>query len=144
VRGGVPTGIDIREGAQIGCITCGLCIDACDRVMGQVGRERGLIDYCTLDDAEHERKGGAPKSLVKAIFRPRTLVYLGLWSAIGLGLLFMLGQRTRLDLSVARDRNPNSCNCPTDRCAMASRSSCATWKTARATRCCRSKGWPAG
>jgi polyferredoxin len=55
-----PTGIDIREGAQIGCITCGLCIDACDRVMGQVGRERGLIDYCTLDDAEHERKGGRP------------------------------------------------------------------------------------
>jgi cytochrome c oxidase accessory protein FixG len=55
-----PTGIDIREGAQIGCITCGLCIDACDRVMGQVGRERGLIDYCTLDDAEHERKGGPP------------------------------------------------------------------------------------
>lgn len=101
-----PTGIDIREGAQIGCITCGLCIDACDRVMGQVGRARGLIDYCTLDDAEHERRGGAPKSLVRAIFRPRTLVYLGLWSAIGLGLLFMLGQRSRLDLSVARDRNP--------------------------------------
>jgi polyferredoxin len=26
-----PTGIDIREGAQIGCITCALCIDACER-----------------------------------------------------------------------------------------------------------------
>jgi polyferredoxin len=25
-----PTGIDIRDGAQIGCITCALCIDACD------------------------------------------------------------------------------------------------------------------
>lgn len=101
-----PTGIDIREGAQIGCITCGLCIDACDRVMGQVGRARGLIDYCTLDDAEHERQGGAAKPLIRAIFRPRTLVYLGLWGGIGLALLFMLGQRTRLDLSVARDRNP--------------------------------------
>lgn len=101
-----PTGIDIREGAQIGCITCGLCIDACDRVMGQVGRERGLIDYCTLEDAEQERAGAAPRRLLHAILRPRTLVYLGVWSAIGLGLLFMLGERSRLDLSVARDRNP--------------------------------------
>ena len=25
-----PTGVDIREGAQLGCIQCGLCIDACD------------------------------------------------------------------------------------------------------------------
>ena len=40
-----PTGIDIREGPQIGCITCALCIDACDNVMAQVGRPRGLIDY---------------------------------------------------------------------------------------------------
>jgi cytochrome c oxidase accessory protein FixG len=39
-----PTGIDIREGPQIGCITCALCIDACDKVMEQVGRPRGLID----------------------------------------------------------------------------------------------------
>jgi cytochrome c oxidase accessory protein FixG len=40
-----PTGIDIRDGAQVGCITCALCIDACDKVMAQVGRPRGLIDY---------------------------------------------------------------------------------------------------
>ena len=35
-----PTGIDIREGPQIGCITCALCIDACDKVMADVGRPR--------------------------------------------------------------------------------------------------------
>ncbi|WP_298286913.1 cytochrome c oxidase accessory protein CcoG [Novosphingobium sp.] len=101
-----PTGIDIREGPQIGCITCALCIDACDKAMADVGRPRGLIDYCTLDDAEREKRGEEPKPLLKTIFRPRTLVYLGAWSAIGLALLFMLGQRTRLDLSVAKDRNP--------------------------------------
>ncbi len=55
-----PTGIDIREGPQIGCITCGLCIDACDRVMAETGRPRGLIDYATLDDAENEKKGNPP------------------------------------------------------------------------------------
>ena len=28
-----PMGIDIRDGAQLECINCGLCIDACDDVM---------------------------------------------------------------------------------------------------------------
>lgn len=101
-----PTGIDIREGAQIGCITCGLCIDACDKAMRDVGRPRGLIDYCTLEDATRERNGQPDAPLLKTIFRPRTLVYFGIWAAIGLALLFMLGQRSRLDLSVAKDRNP--------------------------------------
>ncbi|RJT24746.1 cytochrome c oxidase accessory protein CcoG [Chakrabartia godavariana] len=101
-----PTGIDIREGPQIGCITCALCIDACDKVMAQIGKPRGLIDYCTLDDAEIEKKGGQGTPLLKTIFRPRTLIYLGLWSSIGFAMLFSLGARTRLDLNVQHDRNP--------------------------------------
>ncbi|TIU73397.1 MAG: cytochrome c oxidase accessory protein CcoG, partial [Mesorhizobium sp.] len=28
-----PMGIDIRDGQQLECITCALCIDACDSVM---------------------------------------------------------------------------------------------------------------
>ena len=101
-----PTGIDIREGPQIGCITCALCIDACDKAMADVGRPRGLIDYCTLEDAEREQHGEGDTPLLKTIFRPRTIVYFAVWASIGLALLFMLGQRTRLDLSVAKDRNP--------------------------------------
>ncbi|MFX8758836.1 FixG Ig-like domain-containing protein, partial [Acinetobacter baumannii] len=53
-----------------------------------------------------ERNGQPDAPLLKTIFRPRTLVYFGIWAAIGLALLFMLGQRSRLDLSVAKDRNP--------------------------------------
>ncbi|TFL19100.1 4Fe-4S dicluster domain-containing protein [Jannaschia formosa] len=45
-----PMGIDIREGQQMECITCALCIDACDDVMSRIGRPRGLIDYLALDD----------------------------------------------------------------------------------------------
>ncbi len=101
-----PTGIDIREGPQIGCITCALCIDACDTVMAQIGKPRGLIDYCTLDDAEIEKAGGQSAPLLKTIFRPRTLIYLGIWSSIGVAMLFALGERTRLDLNVQHDRNP--------------------------------------
>src|ERR1700733_12320954 len=40
-----PTGIDIRDGAQLGCIMCGLCIDACDTVMKKVERPTRLIAY---------------------------------------------------------------------------------------------------
>jgi cytochrome c oxidase accessory protein FixG len=101
-----PTGVDIREGSQIGCITCALCIDACDRVMGQLGRPRGLIDYATLEDSEREKQGKAPTPHHKLIWHPRTLVYFGVWSAIGLTMLFLLGTRQHLALNVAKDRNP--------------------------------------
>jgi cytochrome c oxidase accessory protein FixG len=101
-----PTGIDIREGPQIGCITCALCIDACDGVMAQLDRPRRLIDYATLQGCEDEKNGGPPESLARTIFRPRTMIYFGVWCAIGLSLLFALGVRRHIDISVAKDRNP--------------------------------------
>lgn len=101
-----PTGIDIREGPQIGCITCALCIDACDKVMAQVGRPRGLIDYATLADADAEKAGGIVPPAWRTILRTRTLIYFGIWAGIGLGLLFALGNRTRIDISASQERNP--------------------------------------
>ncbi|WP_425511310.1 cytochrome c oxidase accessory protein CcoG [Sphingobium fontiphilum] len=101
-----PTGIDIRNGPQIGCITCALCIDACDKVMAQVGRSRGLIDYCTEDDAQAERQGAAPRPMMKSLLRPRTIAYFTVWAGIGLAMLFALGSRTRIDVAVQQDRNP--------------------------------------
>lgn len=101
-----PTGIDIREGPQIGCITCALCIDACDNVMAQVGRPRGLIDYITFEDAEREQQGKPATPVLKTILRPRTIIYFAIWSTIGLAMLFALGNRVRLDISAQHDRNP--------------------------------------
>lgn len=101
-----PTGIDIRDGPQVGCITCALCIDACDQVMAKIGRPRGLIDYATLDDCKTEAAGGTPKPLLKTLLRPRTLAYAGLWGAVGLAMLLALGNRTRLDISAQHQRNP--------------------------------------
>jgi cytochrome c oxidase accessory protein FixG len=101
-----PTGIDIREGPQIGCITCALCIDACDKVMAQVGRPRGLIDYATLSDAETEKAGGTAPPAWRTILRARTIIYFSIWAGIGLGLLFALGNRTRIDISANQERNP--------------------------------------
>ncbi len=101
-----PTGIDIREGPQIGCITCALCIDACDRVMKDIGRPRGLIDYATLEDCEREAAGGEPKAPWRTLLRPRTIAYFLIWGGIGGALLFALGVRSHTELTVAPDRNP--------------------------------------
>ncbi len=124
-----PMGIDIRDGQQMECITCALCIDACDNVMDKIGKERGLIAYATLSDYAANMalatSGGSepidPKRVRDAegrfsdkirhfdwriIFRPRTLLYFGIWSLAGFALLFALLSRDRLDLNVIHDRNP--------------------------------------
>jgi cytochrome c oxidase accessory protein FixG len=101
-----PTGIDIREGPQIGCITCGLCIDACDDMMFRIGREPKLIAYATELDARTEQAGEAPVPALRRLLRARTLIYFAVWCAIGIGMLAMLGGRTRLELSVLQTRNP--------------------------------------
>jgi cytochrome c oxidase accessory protein FixG len=124
-----PMGIDIRHGQQLECITCALCIDACDSVMDKIGKERGLISYATLADYNSNMalatSGGAklidPQLVHKddgkfsdqvehfhigKIFRPRVLLYVSVFSAIGLGLLATLLMRDRLELNVLHDRNP--------------------------------------
>jgi cytochrome c oxidase accessory protein FixG len=98
-----PTGIDIRDGAQLECIQCALCIDACNGIMDKVGRPRGLIAYDTIvGQGAAERSPRATLRLVRA----RTLLYaclIGLVSAIMLAALLT---RTTLEINVLHDRNP--------------------------------------
>ncbi|MGG7568337.1 cytochrome c oxidase accessory protein CcoG [Rhodovulum sp. DZ06] len=101
-----PMGIDIRNGQQLECITCALCIDACDDVMKKIGKPRGLIDYCTLEDERLEAAGETHPPIWRRIFRIRTLVYFVLWSGIGVAMVVSLFMRDSIDLTVARDRNP--------------------------------------
>ncbi|KNG95237.1 cytochrome c oxidase accessory protein CcoG [Pseudaestuariivita atlantica] len=101
-----PMGIDIRDGQQMECITCALCIDACDDVMAKLGRPRGLIDYLALSDEARERAGEPPKRPWQHIFRPRTILYTALWSAIGLAMLYTLFIRPEIEMTVAPVRNP--------------------------------------
>ncbi|WP_306119726.1 MULTISPECIES: cytochrome c oxidase accessory protein CcoG [unclassified Roseitalea] len=123
-----PTGIDIRDGQQLECITCALCIDACDAVMDKVGHERGLISYATLADYNHNMRvatgedGKIDPTRVRTpdggfvdrirtfqwreMLRLRTVIYFSAWAAIGIGLLVALGARDRLEVNVLHDRNP--------------------------------------
>lgn len=101
-----PTGIDIRNGPQLECITCALCIDACNNIMDKVGRPRGLIDYTTEKRDRLEAAGEKLPPKWQSFIRPRTFVYTGVWALIGLAMLATLLTRDRMDLSVSRHRNP--------------------------------------
>ncbi len=101
-----PMGIDIRNGQQMECITCALCIDACDDVMEKLGRERGLIDYLALADAPREQAGEKPRPLWQHVLRPRTILYTFVWSAVGLAMVYALFVRPEIEMTVAPERNP--------------------------------------
>ena len=101
-----PMGIDIRDGQQLACITCALCIDACDAVMEKIGKPRGLIDYLALSDEKREVAGLPPKPIWQHVFRPRVLVYFILWAGIGAGLIWALFARPEIDFNVSAVRNP--------------------------------------
>jgi cytochrome c oxidase accessory protein FixG len=98
-----PMGIDIRDGAQLECINCGLCIDACDEVMAKVERPRGLIAYDT-DAAVAARRRGAPARY--QFIRARTTYYALALAAVSVLMVWGLSTRTTLDLHALRDRNP--------------------------------------
>ncbi|WP_370402304.1 cytochrome c oxidase accessory protein CcoG [Sulfitobacter sp. JB4-11] len=101
-----PMGIDIRDGQQMECITCGLCIDACDDIMAKIGKPRGLVDYLSLADEPAEAAGEPAKPIWRHILRPRTILYTALWSLIGLGLVYALFIRTDIEMTVSPVRNP--------------------------------------
>lgn len=101
-----PMGIDIRDGQQLECITCALCIDACDGVMDKIGKPRGLISYATLEEYDKAKSGAAVENHVPILFRPRTLLYTAIWCLLGLSMVLVLATRSRLDVNVLHDRNP--------------------------------------
>jgi cytochrome c oxidase accessory protein FixG len=101
-----PMGIDIRNGQQLACITCGLCIDACNDMMDKIGKPRDLIGYLALTDETRERAGQPPKSVWSHVFRVRTIIYTTLWSIVGIALVVALFLRTEIEVNVTPVRNP--------------------------------------
>ena len=99
-----PVGIDIRDGLQLECIGCALCIDACDDIMKKIDRPTGLIAYDTDDNIQRRLKG--EKSQYN-LLRARTVLYAVLFAVVGAIMLYSLLNRTTLDINVLRDRQPN-------------------------------------
>ncbi|BBK32696.1 cytochrome c oxidase accessory protein FixG [Stella humosa] len=98
-----PTGIDIRDGQQLECIGCGLCIDACNGVMAKVGRPPNLIGWDTL--ANQEARASGRKARYR-LWRPRTVLYVILIAITAMVMVAALSSRASVELTVQRDRNP--------------------------------------
>jgi cytochrome c oxidase accessory protein FixG len=96
-----PTGIDIRQGLQYECIGCGACADVCDKVMDQVGYERGLIKFSTQNAMDH---GWSWPQTVRRIFRPRVLIYTAVLWLIILAVGTSLWLREPFKVDIERDR----------------------------------------
>jgi len=98
-----PMGIDIRDGQQLECINCALCIDACNDVMTKIGRPRGLIAYDTLENVSRRAAGASARV---ALLRARPIIYGTIILVVGAVMLATLLTRATLDVNVLRDRNP--------------------------------------
>ena len=98
-----PMGIDIRDGLQMECIACGLCIDACDNVMEKLELPKDLIRYDTPFNQEQRASNSSEKS---SLLRARTVYYTILLSLVSAVILYGLVNRSSLEMHVLRDRNP--------------------------------------
>jgi len=88
-----PTGIDIRNGTQLECVNCTACIDACNDVMDKVKRPRGLIRYTSKNQIE---------TGIKSLFTPRAIGYTFILFVLTVLILFMLINRSPVELSILR------------------------------------------
>lgn len=114
-----PTGIDIRDGQQLECIGCGLCIDACDDIMKKLDRPTGLVAFETFANIDASNAAtramspcaarldaGMAARTAPRFIRPRTLVYAAVLSAVVAVMLGAWLLRQTVTLAVIRDRAP--------------------------------------
>ncbi len=99
-----PVGIDIRDGLQMQCIGCGLCIDACDDIMTRIGRPKGLVKFDTQNNQIAVATAGAPAKY--RLLRPRPLIYALMMVAVAGMIAAGLLLRPGLEITVLRDRAP--------------------------------------
>lgn len=88
-----PTGIDIRDGLQMECISCTQCVDACDEIMESIDKPRGLIRYTSKEAID----GDEPK-----VLRSRPVLYGVALLAVVTALFGFVLNRSDLEVDVSR------------------------------------------
>jgi polyferredoxin len=92
-----PVGIDIRNGLQYQCVSCALCIDACDAIMDNQKWPRGLIRY-TSENALNGRK--------TTLLKPKTIGYGVILTAATSILIWSVVTRSPYTGTVEQIRQP--------------------------------------
>lgn len=88
-----PTGIDIRNGAQMECVNCTMCIDACNQVMEKIHRDLNLIGFYSEEMIREDKKPS---------FTGRMKVYSAIICVLFGILAFFIYQRKDVDVTVLR------------------------------------------
>ncbi len=88
-----PTGIDIRNGTQLECINCAVCIDACDSIMDKINLPRGLIRY---DSMEGIKTGHGFK------WTPRVIGYMSVLLVLLSVTAYLFASRKDVDVNILR------------------------------------------
>lgn len=88
-----PTGIDIRNGTQLECVSCTACMDACDEVMDKIEKPQGLIKYASPNGI----KSGNNK-----IFTTRVLGYSIVLTLLISVVAFMLFTRKDIEATILK------------------------------------------
>jgi polyferredoxin len=76
-------------------------MDACDSVMGKIGKPKGLIRYSSMH-ADRVGRGGEKLSLKRSIFRARPVLYFSVLLTLLFGFGWVLSKRQPLDLEFIR------------------------------------------
>ncbi|MYG52611.1 MAG: cytochrome c oxidase accessory protein CcoG [Rhodospirillaceae bacterium] len=96
-----PTGIDIRDGLQLECIGCGLCVDSCNEIMARVGLPPNLIAF---DIERRMAQRAAKEKPAYRLIRPRTVLYFFILLGVAGLMVFALATRDDQGVNVLHDR----------------------------------------
>jgi cytochrome c oxidase accessory protein FixG len=88
-----PTGIDIRHGTQLECVNCTACIDACDGIMEEIHKPKGLIRY----DSENGIASGTKLKITL-----RMIGYSIILVGLIIGLSFGIAGRSKVEATILR------------------------------------------
>ena len=98
-----PTGIDIRDGLQMECIGCGLCVDACNQVMSKIGKKQDLILYTSANSLKYNI---TEEKIFKKLFKFKNLFYMVLFFIVFSVAIYSLINKSDLNISILKERSP--------------------------------------
>ncbi len=105
-----PTGIDIRNGAQLECVNCTACIDACDNIMSKLNFAPGLIRHASHNEVE---------TGIRKVFTNRNLAYAVVFTLVFSILLYLVATRPPVEVNLTRIRGMLELKLPDGRIANA-------------------------
>jgi cytochrome c oxidase accessory protein FixG len=88
-----PVAIDIRNGTQLECTNCTACIDACDHIMEQIDKPKGLIRYASESGIANREK---------LRITPRIIAYSSVLTVLIGVLVLLLVTRKDIDTTILR------------------------------------------